>query len=37
MPGSKPVTLTKRDADNKTHFGFVGGGAAGLYCAETLR
>lgn len=37
MPGSKPQALTKRDPENKTHFIIVGGGAAGLNCAETLR
>jgi nitrite reductase/ring-hydroxylating ferredoxin subunit len=37
MPGSKPVPLAKRDLENKTHFVIVGGGAAGLNCAETLR
>jgi len=36
MPGSKPVPLAKRDLENKTHFVIVGGGAAGLNCAETL-
>ena len=37
VPGSVPMPLTKRDHDNKTHFVIIGGGAAGLNCAETLR
>ena len=33
----KPTPLTKRDPHNKTHFVIIGGGPAGLNCAETLR
>jgi NADH dehydrogenase FAD-containing subunit len=29
--------LTKRDPENKKHFVIIGGGAAGLNAAETLR
>lgn len=29
--------MTKRDPNNKTHFVILGGGPAGLNCAETLR
>ena len=31
------MPLTKRDPENNTHFVILGGGAAGLNCAETLR
>lgn len=29
--------MSKRDPNNKTHFVIIGGGPAGLNCAETLR
>ena len=31
------MPLTKRDPENKEHFVILGGGPAGLNCAETLR
>ena len=31
------MPLTKRDPNNHTHFVIIGGGAAGLNAAETLR
>lgn len=37
LPKSVTVPLTKRDPANKTHFVIIGGGAAGLNAAETLR
>ena len=37
LPKKKTQALTKRDPENKTHFVIVGGGPAGLNCAETLR
>ena len=37
IPKRVSQPLTPRDPDNKTHFVIIGGGAAGLNCAETLR
>ena len=37
LPRKATQPLSKRDPENKTHFVIVGGGAAGLNCAETLR
>ena len=37
LPKTATQALTKRDPDNPKHFVIVGGGAAGLNCAETLR
>lgn len=37
LPRTATQVLTPRDPDNKTHFVIIGGGAAGLNCAETLR
>ena len=37
LPRTVTQVLTPRDYDNKTHFVIIGGGAAGLNCAETLR
>ena len=37
LPKKKSMPLAKRDPDNKTHFVIIGGGPAGLNCAETLR
>lgn len=37
LPRRAPMPLTKRDPENKTHFVILGGGPAGLNCAETLR
>lgn len=37
LPKKVAMPLTKRDPENKTHFVIIGGGAAGLNAAETLR
>ena len=37
LPGSVAQALAKRDPNDKRHFVIIGGGAAGLNCAETLR
>jgi len=37
LPKKASMPLTKRDPENNQHFVIVGGGAAGLNCAETLR
>ena len=37
VPRSHPAPLSKRDKSNKTHYVIIGGGPAGLNCAETLR
>ncbi len=37
LPKSNPVPLTKHDPTNLTSYVIVGGGAAGLNAAETLR
>ena len=37
LPKKKSMPLSKRDPNNKTHFVIIGGGPAGLNCAETLR
>jgi apoptosis-inducing factor 3 len=37
LPRKESAPLTKRDPSNKTHYVVVGGGPAGLNCAETLR
>jgi len=37
LPASTPVKLAKRDANNTQRFVIIGGGAAGLNAAETLR
>ena len=37
LPKKATQQLTARDPENKTHFVIIGGGAAGLNCAETLR
>lgn len=37
FPGSETMPMAKRDPNDKRHFVIVGGGAAGLNCAETLR
>jgi nitrite reductase/ring-hydroxylating ferredoxin subunit len=37
LPKSTPVPLTKQDPSNHTNYVIVGGGAAGLNAAETLR
>jgi len=33
----RPMTLTKRDPNDKRNFVIIGGGAAGLNCCEALR
>ena len=37
LPRKVPMPLTKRDPNNNTHYVIIGGGPAGLNCAETLR
>jgi len=37
LPGSVTMPMAKRDPNDKRHFVILGGGAAGLNCAETLR
>jgi len=37
LPGSVTMSMAKRDPEDKRHFVILGGGAAGLNCAETLR
>ena len=37
LPKKATQPLTPRDPNNKTHFVIIGGGPAGLNCAETLR
>jgi len=37
LPSKVDVPMAKRDPQDKRHFVIVGGGAAGLNCAETLR
>ena len=37
LPKKASMPLTKRDPANPKHFVIVGGGPAGLNCAETLR
>jgi apoptosis-inducing factor 3 len=37
LPKSVAMKLSKRDPENSTHFVIIGGGAAGLNAAETLR
>lgn len=37
LPKKATMPMTKRDPNNPKHFVIVGGGAAGLNCAETLR
>ena len=37
LPKKKSQPLVKRDPENKKHFVIIGGGPAGLNCAETLR
>ena len=37
LPKRQSMPLAKRDPNNKTHFVIIGGGPAGLNCAETLR
>ena len=37
LPRKATMPMSKRDPENKTHFVIIGGGPAGLNCAETLR
>ena len=37
LPKKVTQPMTARDPDNRTHFVIIGGGPAGLNCAETLR
>ncbi len=37
LPSKVDVAMAKRDFEDKRHFVIIGGGAAGLNCAETLR
>lgn len=37
LPSKASMPLTKRDPNNSQHFVILGGGPAGLNCAETLR
>ena len=37
LPRKVPMPLTKRDPANTQHYVIIGGGPAGLNCAETLR
>ena len=37
LPRKVPMPLTKRDPNNEEHYVIIGGGPAGLNCAETLR
>lgn len=37
LPGSQTMDMAKRDPENTQKYVIVGGGAAGLSCAETLR